>query len=116
MTYGDIYRRNEVEHSRYNFEESDADMLRRHFVDFEAECLRLTALKLPLPAYYCLKCSHLFNLLNARGAISITERAGYMGRVRVLASGVAALYAAQRESLGWPMLKAGEPSVSREAK
>ena len=74
----------------------------------EKECLRLIDVKLPLPAYdYCLKCSHTFNLLDARGAISITERAGYIARVRALASGVAHLYAAQREAMGYPMLKKG---------
>ena len=101
LSYGEVYHQNEVEQSRYNFEESDAAMLLQHFRDFETECKRLVGLELPLPAYdYCLKCSH------ARGAISITERAGYIGRVRALASGVAHLYAAQREALGYPMLKA----------
>ena len=107
LSYGEVYHQNEVEQSRYNFEESDAAMLLQHFRDFETECKRLVGLELPLPAYdYCLKCSHAFNLLDARGAISITERAGYIGRVRALASGVAHLYAAQREALGYPMLKA----------
>ncbi len=107
LSYGEVYHQNEVEQSRYNFEESDAAMLLQHFRDFETECKRLVGLELPLPAYdYCLKCSHAFNLLDARGAISITERAGYIGRVRALASGVAHLYAAQRETLGYPMLKA----------
>ncbi len=107
VSYGDVYHQNEVEQSRYNFEESDAAMLLRHFDDFEAECRRLMALELPLPAYdYCLKCSHTFNMLDARGAISITERAAFIGKVRALASGVARLYAAQRESMGYPMLKA----------
>ena len=88
--------------------ESDAAMLLQHFNDFEKECLRLIDVKLPLPAYdYCLKCSHTFNLLDARGAISITERAGYIARVRTLASGVAHLYAEQREAMGYPMLKKG---------
>ena len=105
VTYGDIYHQNEVEQSRYNFELSDADMLLHHFNACEAECKRLTGEGLPWPAYdYCLKCSHTFNLLDARGAISITERTGYIGRVRALASGVARLYAAQREELGYPML------------
>ena len=107
LSYGEVYHQNEVEQSRYNFEESDAAMLLQHFRDFETECKRLVGLELPLPAYdYCLKCSHAFNLLDARGAISSTERAGYIGRVRALASGVAHLYAAQREALGYPMLKA----------
>jgi glycyl-tRNA synthetase alpha chain len=106
VSYGDIYHQNEVEQSKYNFECSDAAMLLQFFNAQEAECKALLAKNLPLPAYdYCLKCSHTFNLLDARGAISITERNGYIGRVRVLASGVAKLYAAQREALGYPMLK-----------
>ena len=106
VTYGNIYHQNEVEQSRYNFETSDADMLLHFFNACEAESKKLIEAELPWPAYdYCLKCSHTFNLLDARGAISITERTGYIGRVRALASGVARLYAAQRESLGYPMLK-----------
>ncbi|MBQ9406829.1 MAG: glycine--tRNA ligase subunit alpha [Desulfovibrio sp.] len=105
VTYGNIYHQNEVEQSRHNFEVSDAAMLLRHFGDFEKQSQSMIALGLPWPAYdYCLKCSHTFNLLDARGAISITERTGYIGRVRALASGVAKLYAAQREELGYPML------------
>ena len=78
---------------------------REHFDQFEAECLRLTGQGLLWPAYdYCLKCSHTFNLLDARGAISITERTGYIGRVRTLASSVAHLYAEQRKEMGYPML------------
>ncbi len=108
VSYGDIYHQNEYEQSCYNFDKSDAAMLLAHFNDYEKECLRLIEEKLPLPAYdYCLKCSHTFNLLDARGAISITERAGYIARVRALASGVAHLYAAQREAMGHPMLKKG---------
>lgn len=98
VTYGYIYHQNEVEQSKYNFEESDASMLMRHFNEYEAECQRLLSLNLPWPAYdYCLKCSHTFNLLDARGSISIAERAAHIGRVRALASGVAKLYVAQRE-------------------
>ena len=105
VTYGDIYHQNEVEQSRHNFEVSNAEMLLRQFNDFEGECKRMLELNLPWPAYdYCLKCSHTFNLLDARGAISITERAGYIGRVRALASGVARLYVAQREEMGHPLL------------
>ncbi len=108
ITYGDVYHQNEYEQSCYNFDKSDAAMLLQHFNDFEKECMRLMEEKLVMPAYdYCLKCSHTFNLLDARGAISITERAGYIARVRVLASGIARLYAAQRETLGYPMLKKG---------
>jgi len=106
VTYGQIYHQNEIEQSRYNFEESDAAMLLAHFNDYERECLRLIELGLLMPAYdYCLKCSHTFNMLDARGAISITERAGYIGRVRVLASGMARLYAEQRKAMDYPMLK-----------
>ncbi len=105
VTYGHIYHQNEVEQSRYNFEVSDAQMLLHFFNACEGECKKLIEAALPWPAYdYCLKCSHTFNLLDARGAISITERTGYIGRVRALASGVAQLYAAQREALGYPML------------
>ena len=105
VTYGDIYHQNEVEQSRHNFEVSNAEMLLRQFNGFEGECKRMLELNLPWPAYdYCLKCSHTFNLLDARGAISITERAGYIGRVRALASGVARLYVAQREEMGHPLL------------
>ena len=86
LSYGEVYHQNEVEQSRYNFEESDAAMLLQHFQDFETECKRLVGLELPLPAYDdCLKCPHTFKLLDARGAMSITERAGYIGRVRALA-------------------------------
>ncbi len=105
VTYGQVHQREEFEHSRYNFEESDAAMLLAHFNDFERECKRLCELGLPWPAYdYCLKCSHTFNMLEARGAISITERTGYIGRVRNLASSLARLYAAQRKELDYPLL------------
>jgi len=105
VAYGQVYHQNEVEQSKYNFELSDASMLLHAFNASEAECRRLIELGLPWPAYdYCLKCSHTFNLLDARGAISITERTGYIARVRALATGVARLYAAQREKLGYPML------------
>ena len=89
-TYGDVFLRSEREYSAYNFERADVAMLRRHFEDAEAECGVLLALDdpLPLPAYdQCLKASHLFNLLEARGVISVTERAAYIARVRALAKG-----------------------------
>jgi len=105
VTYGQVYHQAEVEHSKYNFDYSNADMLLNLFDSCEKECLALCTSGLPWPAYdYCLKCSHLFNLLDARGAISITERTGYIGRVRTLASSVARLYVAQREELGYPLL------------
>ena len=106
LTYGQIYHQNEVEQSRFNFEYSDAQMLLRHFDEFEAQANRTIELKLVMPTYdFTLKCSHTFNLLDARGAISITERAAYIGRVRRLASACARLYAEQREEMGYPMLR-----------
>jgi glycyl-tRNA synthetase alpha chain len=94
-----------VEQSTYNFEYSDAAALFRHFVDFEAAAKRLMEAGLALPAYeQVLKAAHTFNLLDARGAISVTERAGYIGRIRTLAKGVAQSYYESRERLGFPML------------
>lgn len=86
IKYRDVYHRNEVEQSKYNFEHSDAAMLLRHFDAFEKESERLAALGLALPAFdYCMKCSHTFNLLDARRAISVAERAQYIRRVRAMA-------------------------------
>lgn len=93
MTWGEVYRENERQFSAYNFEEASVELLMRHFADHEAECERLLARELPLPAYdQVLKASHAFNLLDARGAISVTERASYIGRVRDLARQVAQEY------------------------
>ena len=106
VTYGDVHHRGEVEHSIYNFEQADVDMLFRLFDMYEAEALRIIGLKLVLPAYdYCLKCSHTFNLLNARGAISVAERSSLIGRVRQLARLCAEGYLKQREEMGFPLLK-----------
>ncbi len=106
MTYGDVYHQNEVEQSKYNFELANVEMLCGHFSQFEAEARRLIEAGLPLPGYeMVLKCSHAFNLLDARGAISVTERAAYIGRVRNLARLVAQAYYDSREKLGFPMLK-----------
>lgn len=106
LTYGDVFHQNEVEQSTYNFEHSDVDMLFRHFNEYEKEAKHLTSLSLPLPAYeMVLKSGHTFNLLDARGAISVTERAAYIGRIRNLAKGVAQAYYDSRERLGFPMLK-----------
>ena len=106
VLYGDVYKQNEVEQSRYNFELSNADMLFRHFGEFEAEAKRLIEAQCVLPAYeMVLKSSHAFNLLDARGAISVTERAAYIGRVRALARAVAQAYYESRERLGFPMVK-----------
>ena len=104
--YGDVYHQNEVEQSRYNFELSNAEMLFRHFGEFESEAKRLIEAQCVLPAYeMVLKSSHTFNLLDARGAISVTERAAYIGRVRALARAVAQAYYESRERLGFPMVK-----------
>ena len=105
VTYGDVYHQNEVEQSRYNFELSNTDMLFRHFGEFEGEAKRLIAAQCVLPGYeMVMKASHTFNLLDARGAISVTERAAYIGRVRALARAVAQAYFESRERLGFPML------------
>jgi glycyl-tRNA synthetase alpha chain len=107
VTYGDVYHQNEVEQSRYNFEHSNAAWLLEQFNHYESEAKRLLAAELALPGYeMVMKCSHTFNLLDARGAISVTERAAYIGRVRVLARLVAQAYYASREALGFPMVKA----------
>jgi glycyl-tRNA synthetase alpha chain len=104
VTYRDVYHQNEVEQSRYNFELADAALLLRHFGEFEGEAKRLIAAQCALPAYeMVLRCSHAFNLLDARGAISVTERAAYIGRVRALARLVAQAYYDSRERLGFPM-------------
>jgi len=88
FSYGDVFHQNEVEFSAYNFEAAPTERLFRHFADAEATCGELLAAKLPLPAYdQCIKASHAFNLLDARGVISVTERASYIGRVRALAKG-----------------------------
>jgi glycyl-tRNA synthetase alpha chain len=106
VTYGDVYHQNEVEQSKYNFEHSNSQMLFEHFNQFEREAKRLIEAGLPLPGYeMVMKCSHTFNLLDARGAISTTERAAYIGRVRALARLVAQAYYDSREALGFPMLK-----------
>ena len=106
VTYRDVYHQNEVEQSKYNFELSNAELLFTHFNNFEAEAKRLIAAQCVLPGYeMVMKASHTFNLLDARGAISVTERAAYIGRVRGLAKAVAEEYYASRERLGFPMLK-----------
>jgi glycyl-tRNA synthetase alpha chain len=110
MTYGDVYHQNEVEQSTYNFEQSNVQMLFEHFNQYEREAKRLIEAGLPLPGYeMVMKCSHTFNLLDARGAISVTERAAYIARVRTLARLVAQAYYDSRERLGFPMLKQPQP-------
>ena len=104
VSYGDIYHQNEVEQSKYNFDHSNVNWLLDQFNHFESEAKRLIDLELALPAFeMVMKCSHVFNLLDARGAISVTERAAYIGRVRNLARLVAKTYYASREKLGFPL-------------
>lgn len=106
VTYGDVFHHNEVEMSTYNFEHANVESLFKWFDTCEAESQRLIAAGLPLPAYeMVLKASHTFNLLDARRAISVTERARFIGRVRALAKAVAEAYYARREALGFPMLQ-----------
>ena len=106
VLYGDVFHQNEVEQSKYNFELANAEMLFQHFNQFEAEAKRLMEAQCVLPAYeMVMKCSHTFNLLDARGAISVTERAAYIGRVRNLARAIAQAYYESREKLGFPMVK-----------
>ncbi|ANM28805.1 glycyl-tRNA synthetase subunit alpha [Acidobacteria bacterium Mor1] len=120
LTYGDVRHAEEVEHSIYSFEEADIDLLRRTFESWESEAGRLLKREqegepapLPLPAYEAtLKCSHLFNVLDARGALSVTERAAFIGRVRRLACSVADAYLVRREAAGFPLL--GD-AVAKEA-
>jgi glycyl-tRNA synthetase alpha chain len=106
IRYGDVHHRSEVEFSIYNFEEADISLLFQLFDGYEKESLRLIEKGLVLPAYdFCLKCSHTFNLLEARGAISVTERTQYIARVRNLARLSAEGYYKQREAMGFPLLK-----------
>ncbi|WP_238261001.1 glycine--tRNA ligase subunit alpha [Cupriavidus pauculus] len=123
LTYGDVYHQNEVEQSTYNFEHSNTEILFRHFSEHEGEAKRLmgdtgeknedgtpklNSTRLALPAYeQVLKAAHTFNLLDARGAISVTERAAYIGRIRNLSRMVAQAYYDSRESLGFPMCNQG---------
>src|SRR6185369_16764207 len=109
VSYGDVFHQNEVEQSTYNFEHSNADLQFRHFTDYEGEAKRLMAAQLALPAYeMVLKAAHTFNLLDARGAISVTERAAYIGRIRNLAKAVSQSYFDSRVRAGFPMCKPGQ--------
>ena len=106
VSYGDVQHQAEVEFSKYNFETSDAAELNGLFDAFERECRRALSAQLALPAYdYVLKCSHVFNLLDARGAESVIERQRSIGRVRALAHQCAKVYLATREALGFPLRK-----------
>ena len=105
VKYGDVHLQGEIEHSHYNFEIADTDMLFQLFQMYEAEAMRILDKGFVLPAYdYVLKSSHTFNLLDARNAISVTERTGYISRVRTLACRCAAAYRQQREEMGFPLM------------
>ncbi|HEX2612362.1 MAG TPA: glycine--tRNA ligase subunit beta [Fibrobacteria bacterium] len=113
VTYGDLFKQNEYQFSVHNFEQSDSALHYDLFDKFEKECIRLCGAGIPAPAFdYCMKASHSFNLLDARGAISVNERQGYILRVRALAKAVAEAWLANRESLGFPMAKAAPTSVT----
>jgi len=114
IRYGDVHHKGEVEHSTYNFEVSDTEMLFRLFSMYEAEARNALSRGLVLPSYdYVLKCSHTFNLLDARNAISVTERTGYISRVRALASACCQSYVRQREEMGFPLIGKFEERTGR---
>jgi glycyl-tRNA synthetase alpha chain len=105
IRYRDVHHQQEVEQSTYNFEDADTAMLFNLFAMYEAESAKTIKKGLVLPAYeYCLKCSHTFNLLDARGAISVTERTGYIARIRNLARACAEQYIKQRTEMGFPLI------------
>ena len=113
ITYGDVFHQNEVEQSAYNFEHADVAMLFKSFDEHERVCRKLLEAKLALPAYeQVLRASHTFNLLDARRAVSVTERQRYILRVRALASAVAKTYYESREALGFPLLKSAAPAAA----
>lgn len=106
VKYGDIFKEPEYEHSKYAFEESNQEMLLEAFDTYEKEAKRLIKEGLVHPAYdYILKCSHTFNLLDARGAVSVTERAGYLARIRNMAKSIAKVFVEERKKLGFPLIK-----------
>ena len=106
VKYGDIFKEPEYEHSKYAFEESNQEMLLDAFDTYEKEAKRLIKEGLVHPAYdYILKCSHTFNLLDARGAVSVTERAGYLARIRNMAKAIAKVFVEERKKLGFPVIK-----------
>jgi glycyl-tRNA synthetase alpha chain len=113
ITYGDVRQREEVEHSIYSFREADVSLFRSQFESWEKEAARLVAIPLVVPAHEAtLKCSHLFNVLDARGALSVTERAAFIQRIRKLACRVADAQVANREALGFPLMnRAARPAA-----
>ncbi len=118
ISYGELHHREEVEFSKFNFDCADIDLLKRMFDDYERESRRLIGEGLVMPSYeFCLKCSHLFNLLDARGAFSVTERTGYIARVRGLAKLAAEGFLRQRQEMGFPLSRpaAGKPEPKEKA-
>ena len=114
VNYGDVHLQGEKEFSKFNFESSDPEMCKRHFEDYEKQAKKLIEENLILPAYdCCLKTSHLFNLMDARGAVSVNERPRYIARVRALARACAQGYLQVRESLGYPLIKSKKAKVKR---
>lgn len=106
ISYADVHLQAEIESSYYNFDEADVDLLFRHFDEYEAESKRLLDKQLVYPGYdFCMKCAHTFNVLDARGAISVTERQSYILRVRALAQAAAKAYVKKRKALGFPLLR-----------
>jgi glycyl-tRNA synthetase alpha chain len=109
ITYGELHQQLEYEFSKYNFELADIDLYRRHFDELESECFKAIEKGAVLPAYdLTMKCSHIFNILNARNAISVTQREHYIARVRQMANACASAYLKKREEMGFPLLKRGE--------
>ena len=106
FTYGDLHHQLEYEFSKYNFEIADIELYRRHFDELEKECFKAIEAGVVLPAYdLTMKCSHIFNILNARNAISVTQREYYISRVRQMANACARAYLKRREEMGFPLLK-----------
>lgn len=117
LTYGDIFKNTEFENSRYSFETADVDLLHQLFDSYEKEAKAQIEEGLVIPSYdYVLKCSHVFNVLDARGAVAVSERAHYIARVRDMARMVAALHLSKREEMGFPLLKDEESRVNAEEK
>lgn len=109
VTYGDVFNKQEYENSRYSFDECDYEMLFKIFDLYEKEAIRLAEKGLVIPCYdHVLKCSHIFNTLDARGAIGVSQRASFISKIRNLAKAVAESYVKQREEMGYPLMKAGE--------
>jgi glycyl-tRNA synthetase alpha chain len=106
IRYGEVHKQGEIEFSKFNFDHADTDLLLRQFEAYERESKRMNDLGLVLPSYeFCLKCSHTFNLLDARGVLSVAERTGFIARVRALAKQCAEAFYGQRESMGFPLVK-----------